>query len=220
MKIIKDENKIYPGIICATALVLLISIGLTGCVASPKNNLTISASPSTAADDLVYFADNTGRINAVQNDGKLAWRYSLADDLAGRQNSEVAEVRIERLFARSGKKLYGLARITTGLSQGKIILFALDAEKLVWFEEIPAPEPNGSPLIIGDDGLYLAGNDGKLYAFSKTTGKILWENQVSSGRLGAPTLGADGIIYVTGLGHHLHAINADGTERWAIGTSQ
>jgi len=202
-----------------TGIVSLVSISLLGCFASQKSTVIISASPSTAADGFVYFADAEGRIHALRSDGQPLWQYSLADDRARSQNGEIGEVRIEWLYARSGGKLYGLARVETGGKTGDMVLFALDGNQLRWFKDSPRPEPNGSPVAIGDRSIYLAANDGKLYAFDRDDGRMLWQYQVSLGGIGSPSLGTDGIIYVTGTGHNLHAIDADGKQRWKVDTN-
>ena len=200
-------------------MISLVSINMLGCFASQKSNLIISASPSTAADGFVYFADARGRIHAVQSDGQTLWEYSLTDDLANQRKEEIGEIRIDRLFAGSDKKLYALARFETGAKTGNMILFALYGNKLQWVNDAPQPEPNGSPAVVGDKALYLAGNDGKLYAFARDDGRALWQYQVSLGRIGAPSLGADGVIYITGAMHNLHAVDPDGKQRWTVETN-
>lgn len=200
-----------------TVFVLLLN--LFGCAPVKKSNLTLSASPSSAADDLIYFADATGTIHALQSGGQTLWQYSLGKDLNERQSGAAAgDIRIDRLFARSGKKLFGQATVETGENAGRTILFALDANRLLWFKDAPAPEPNGSPLAIGNDALYLAGKDGVLYAFAKDDGRLLWQYQVSLGTIGAPTVGADGMIYVTGARRNLHAVGTDGVQKWVAET--
>lgn len=100
-----------------------------------------------------------------------------------------------------------------------MILYALDDGKLMWFKDSPRPEPDGTPMVIGDKALYLAGNDGDLYAFARTDGRILWQYQVSPGRIGPPSLGSDGMIYVSGPRHNLHAVDVDGNQRWTFETT-
>lgn len=222
MKAVKAKNKKSLRLtrrIFIAGTVLLVSLGLFGCFVSQKSNLIISASPSTTADDLVYFADAAGRIHALRSDGQLQWQYSLTDDLAARGKETIGEIRIDRLFARSDKKLYALARIETGDKAGNMILYALNGNQLIWFKDAPQPEQDGTPIAIDDKALYLAGNDGNLYAFARDDGRMLWQYQVSPGRIGAPSLGADGMIYVTGPMHNLHAIGVDGKQRWIIETN-
>lgn len=197
-------------------LFLIVSVGIQGCFSPQKNNLIISASPSSAADDLVYFADSSGKIHALRSDGQTLWEYSLAGDL---RKGEIGDIRIERLFAKSDKKLFGLARVETGGKTGDMILFLLDGNRLKWSQDSPQPEPNGSPIVIGDKTLYLAGNDGKLYAFAIEDGRLLWQYQVSLGRIGSPSLGADGVIYISGANHNLHAVDANGKQLWTAETN-
>ncbi len=124
------------------------------------------------------------------------------------------------LTARSGGKLFGLATQETGRNAGNTILFALDGNHLLWKTDVPYPEQNGAPIAIGPTGVYEAGDDGTLYAFARSDGHALWKYQVSRGTLGAPTVGADGTIYVTGPRHNLHAVVPDGTQRWVAETQR
>ena len=214
--------KLYTKIILKLVLVPLVSlltICIVGCFATQKSNLIISASPSTAADGLVYFSDAAGTIHALQSDGQTLWQYSLTDDRREQQKEAIGEIRIDRLFARSDKKLYALARIETGAKAGNMLLFALADKRLLWFTDAPQPEPDGTPVAIGDNALFLAGKDGKLYAFARDDGRVLWTYQVSMGKIGSPSLGADGLIYITGARHNLHAVDSDGKQRWTVETN-
>lgn len=200
-------------------IVFLVSVNMLGCFSPQKSNIIVSPSPTTAAEGFVYFADSAGTIHALQADGQALWQYSLADDLIDRQLGGIGDIRIDRLFARSDKKLFALARVETGAKTGSMILFKLEGNQLKWFKEAPQPEPNGSPIVIGDKALYLAANDGRLYAIARDDGRTLWQNQISQGRLGSPSLGSDGAIYITGSRHNLHAVDADGKLRWTVETN-
>lgn len=200
-------------------LLLLLCLNFYGCAVGKQNNPILTASPSSSADDWIYFADARGTIHVLQSDGKALWQYSLLDDLAKLQNSEAAgDIRIDRLFARSERKLFGLAKIETGASAGHFILFAMEANRLLWLKDVPPPEPNGSPVAIGSDAAYLAGNDGTLYAFARGDGHLLWQYQVSLGKIGAPSVAADGVVYVTGARQNLHAVGSDGVQKWVVET--
>jgi len=192
---------------------------LAGCISSQKTNLVFSPSPSVAHDGLVYFADAAGSIHAIQSDGQALWQYSLADELRTRELGGFGEIRIDRLFAPANDRLFALARVETGIKTGSLILFKLEGNHLKWFKEAPQPEPNGSPIAIGDKALYFAANDGDLYAIARDDGRTLWQYHVGDGRIGSPILGPEGLIYITGTHHNLHAVDADGNRRWKVDTS-
>ena len=190
----------------------------SGCSSRTRGPL-LSAPPSAAADNDVYVAD-ADRIRALRPDGKEQWTYSLADDLARLDNEASRDIRIDFLVARSGGKLFGLAMQESGRHAGRRILFALDGNRLIWHREVAYPSQGITPLAVGSDAVYEAGEDGVLYAFARMDGKPLWHYRVSGGPLGAPTVGADGTIYITGPRHNLHAVGPDGTPRWVIETQK
>ena len=205
-------------VILPAMLAVLVSLNTTGCISPQQPGVAISPSPSTAADDLVYFADPAGWIHALRSDGAPLWRYSLADGIRAQKPQDLTDLRIDRLIARSDKQLYGLARVESGGQAGSVILFALDGDHLRWFQDVTRPEPNGSPVAVGDSTLYLAGNDGTLYAYARDDGHKVWQYVVGNGRIGAPSLGGDGIVYLTGPRHNLHAIGPDGKQIWTANT--
>jgi outer membrane protein assembly factor BamB len=200
-------------------IVLLAALLLSSACSSRTGGPLLSAPPSAAADNDVYVAD-ADRIRALRPDGKEQWSYSLADDLVRLDNEASRDTRIDFLVARSGGKLFGLAMQESGRRAGRRILFALDGNRLIWHREVPYPSQGITPMAVGNDAVYEASEDGVLYAFSRTDGKPLWQYRVSGGPLGAPTVGADGTIYITGPRHNLHAVAPDGTSRWVIETQK
>ncbi len=193
---------------------------LCGCGGVKNNNpiLTAAAPSSAVADDSVYFADATGTIHALQTNGVEKWRYSLLTDLKKRPNQEVVDVRVDRLFSRAGNRLFGIATEATGAEAGRTFLFALEENKLLWLEATVAPEPISSPIAIGETGVYLAGNDGVLYAFNLSNGEVLWQYRVSTGIIGSPSVGTNETIYVTGPRQNLHAVSSAGKQLWVAET--
>lgn len=202
-----------------STLLLAAVLTMAGCGGSPYAKRTLlSAPPSASADNDIYVADAAGRILALRSDGKREWTFSLPDEIARLDAAASRDIRIDYLAARSGGKLFGLATEETGRSAGSTILFSTDGNHLLWKVLVPFPEQNGAPIAIGSDAVYEAGDDGALYAFARSDGHQLWKYQVSRGTLGAPTVGADGTIYVAGARNNLHAVSPDGTQRWAFET--
>ena len=193
---------------------------LAGCGASRSNRPLLSVPPSAAADNDIYIADAEGRVRALRPDGSEQWIFSLPEEIVRLDSSVTRDIRIDYLTDHSGGKLYGLATQETGRNAGNTIHFAMDGNHLLWKADVPYPEQNGAPMAIGPTGVYEAGDDGTLYAFVRSDGHALWKYQVSQGTLGAPTVGADGTIYVTGPRHNLHAVTPDGTQRWVAETQR
>jgi outer membrane protein assembly factor BamB len=202
------------GLIVLTTIILL----LPGCGRQQSTTPLLTTPPSAAVDNDIYVADDRGRIRAFRPDGSEQWTISLPDEITRRDSTESRDIRIDFLTARSAGKLFGLATQLSGSHTGSTILFALDANHLLWQIEAPYPEQNGAALAIGSDAIYEAAQDGVLYAFSRLDGKQVWKYQVSQGPLGSPTVSADGTIYVTGPNYNLHAITPDGKQRWVRGT--
>jgi outer membrane protein assembly factor BamB len=202
--------------------IILVGIMLitASCAPIHSNRPLLSAAPSAAADNDIYITDSEARIRALRPDGTEQWVFSLPDEIVRRDNEASHDIRIDYLTARSGGKLFGLATQETGQRAGRTILFALDGNHLLWQTSVPYPAQNGVPIAIGSNAVYEASDDGALYAFAWTDGHRLWKYQVSGGTLGAPTVGADGTIYVTGASYNLHAITPDGTPRWKIETQK
>jgi len=186
---------------------------LSGC-ATHSDAPLLSAPPSATADNDIYMADGAARIRAFRPDGTEQWSYSLAEDLARLNQRSSHDFQINYLSARSGGMLFGLATQVTGGHAGETFLFVLEGNRLVWQRSVPYPAQDIRPLIVGRDGVYEAANDGLLYAFARSDGRLLWQYYV--GTMGAPDIGADGTIYVTGPRHNLHALNPDGTQKWVV----
>lgn len=193
---------------------------LSNCSAPRSNHPLLSAPPSAAADNDIYITDASGHVRALRSDGTEQWNLSVPDEIVRLDSSASHDIRIDYLVARSGGKLFGLATQETGRNAGKTILFALEGNHLLWQAGVPYPEQNGAPIAIGPNAVYEAGDDGVLYAFARSDGHQLWKYRVSQGTLGAPTVAADGTVYITGPRHNLHAIAPDGSQRWVVETQR
>jgi outer membrane protein assembly factor BamB len=187
---------------------------LSSCNAPRPSSSLLSAPPRAAADNDVYVTDGAGTIRALRSDGTEEWTLSLPDEIARAQKDGSRDIRIDYLTARSGAELFGLATSETGSKAGQTMLFALHGKQLLWHVVAPYPEQTAAPIAIGETAVYHAGDDGALYAFSRSDGHQLWRYQVSQGPLGGPTVGADGTIYITGPRQNLHAVAPDGSQRW------
>ncbi len=196
----------------------LITLLLVGCGRQRSATPLLTTPPTTAVENEIYVADERGRIRALRPDGSEQWTISLPDEISSRDSTASRDIRIDFLAARSAGKLFGLATQLSGARTGGAILFALNANNLIWQIEAPYPQQNGAALAVGSDAVYEAAQNGVLYAFSRLDGKEIWKYQVSQGPLGSPIVSTDGTIYVTGPNYNLHAIMPDGKQRWVRGT--
>jgi len=194
---------------------------LGGCV-QQRNFGTpmLTAPPSTATDSDIYIAENGARIRAFDPSGKEQWAYSLADDLARLNNRESHDFQIIYLTARTGGKLYGLAKQVTGGHVGETFLFEVDKGRLLWQRLVPRSAESIVPIAVGKDLVYEVGDNGIIYAFAATDGGARWQYRVAEGTLGTPTVNDEGTLYITGPRGNLHAIAPDGSQRWVIETQR
>lgn len=86
----------------------------------------------------------------------------------------------------------------------------------LWMRTLPAPIGGG--LVVGT-ALLGGGSDGRVYAFDKRTGAILWSNQYAETFSGQPAL-AGNFVYFGGDGGTVRALNATtGQLAWEYKTS-
>ncbi len=199
----------------------ILSVALiTGCVQQPAATSRLSVPPATAPDDVLYVVEGAGQIRAIEPNGKTRWTFSVAEAVAKANNRSSHDFQIVYIVARGGDRLFGLATQLTGEHTGQTYLFALAGDHLVWQKETPPPTSIAPPIAASADSLYEATYNGLIYAFARADGRMTWQRRISEGQIGSLTIGSDGTIYAIGPLGHLHAINPDGSERWAIETHE
>jgi outer membrane protein assembly factor BamB len=191
---------------------------ITGCVQQPALTSRLSVPPAPAPDNVLYVVEGGGQIRAIESDGKARWNFSVAEALAKANNRSSHDFQIMYIVAREEGRIFGLAAQVTGGHTGQTYLFALAGDHLVWQKETSPPTAIAPPIAADANALYEATYDGLIYAFAQADGRILWQRNISPAPIGSLTIGSDGTIYAIGPLGHLHAINADGSERWAIET--
>ena len=75
-----------------------------------------------------------------------------------------------------------------------------------------------SPAIGADGTIYVASQDGKLYAINPN-GTQKWAFLTVENTSSSPAIGSDGTIYVGSEDGKLYAINPDGTQKWVFSTN-
>ncbi|MGE5293898.1 MAG: PQQ-binding-like beta-propeller repeat protein, partial [Solirubrobacterales bacterium] len=75
----------------------------------------------------------------------------------------------------------------------------------------------GSTTVGAEGQIYVACEDGKLYALS-SEGTALWTLDVNTPLVSAPSIGSDGSLYVGGKTGRVYAVTSDGQLRWTHAT--
>lgn len=136
------------------------------------------------------------------NTGKQLWKFEEQGKPTGRKSSSTMAVIDERVYAVGSTQLYCLDR-----KDGR----------LVWKVELPAQGAAASPLVVGDKVFMAAG---RVVAYSKTDGKLLWEQKEVRGDTASPqwwepATGAP-ILIING-GSALYGLNPDtGEVKWQV----
>jgi outer membrane protein assembly factor BamB len=191
---------------------------------------SIGTSPTAAPDGMVYAYTRDGVLLAVKN-GKLSWQFetgdksSYAPPIVGPDGTVYAGGSGGKLFGvKDGRKVWeydagGFIQQPFFLSDGTFIVGT--SEKLLAFRNgnlaweyndnsssgrDPAPGPDGSVLVIGQNGVLHAVKDGK----------ELWNIGVDMRN--RPCTGPDGMVYVSSYEHSRSAICAikDGKIAWEV----
>ena len=203
------------------SLILSFAFLLLACNTPDSFQTTLTAPARAISDNDIYVSDRFGTIHALRPDGTEQWAVKLSAEIARIANAPVSrDLIVEFLAADPNGKVFGLAMEESGGSRGQRIMFALDANRLLWQQEVPYPSKGKGSVTISRDSVVLAGNDGVLYSYDKSSGNLIWQYKVSNEHLGEPASGADGTIYVTGVQHELHAVGTDGTPQWVRSFSE
>jgi len=155
--------------------------------------------PVIGSDGIIYIAGLSGNCYALNaTDGSIRWSKKY-----GNYNlrSETFDPGNNVLYASS--------------YNGDIYKIETASGNLIWTYSIGVN--NSYPqLAVGSDGTIYAGcaNIKKLYAID-ANGNLKWEYQ-ANGNIGSPSLGSDGTIYFGSSDGVLHALNPDGTRKWAL----
>ncbi|HIH28320.1 MAG TPA: PQQ-like beta-propeller repeat protein [Thermoplasmata archaeon] len=194
-----------------------------------------TCSPSIAADDTIYFGDNSYIIYALNPDGTEKWRYATG-------------------YIVMGSPAISIEDGTIYIGSGDYYLYALYPNGTLRWRFETGDHIKGSASIATDGTIYIPSFDGYLYAlypngtlrWRVSTGDSLAAAGVAIGKFGTiyvgtemlraynpdgtlkwmidvqgyiegtvPAVSADGTIYVS-ADNCLVAVNPDGTEKWRI----
>lgn len=148
---------------------------------------TISLSPASS-NSYIYLPLTSGEIVSLKApDGQLVWRAEIGGDFSA---SPIADERGVYIASRTGE--------TTNSSQvlrstGAIRVLSRSTGITLWMRTLHFPIQGG--LTSSATRLFGGSADGRVYAFNKATGEILWTVQHTSGFASQPTL-HNGRLYI------------------------
>lgn len=115
----------------------------------------------------------------------------------------------------------GTVFVTLSGKEGVPNIHALTSEGVEKWNKEVGDIVRASP-VISDDGttVYVASYDDNLYALNATDGSTTWSFNIgSNAKYSTSALGLDGSLYGGYQTDNVHAVNADGTEKWVFPTS-
>jgi outer membrane protein assembly factor BamB len=196
---IADDGTIYVG--CGSNGLALTADGNTKW--SIDLGALITETPAVAADGTVYFGRAGGQLHAITPAGVQRWSTTMGD--FGLQSSPA--------IGPSGT-LYAIVWRSDAHSLAAI----RPTGALAWTAQLDSSIEAHAPVVADDETIYVSGID-VLIAFA-ADGTKKWSSAVHTN--GAPAIGPDGTIYVSGngFGANVHALNPDGTEKWKATTTE
>jgi outer membrane protein assembly factor BamB len=166
------------------------------------SNLTPAADKTT-----VFVSLAQGTLVALNApDGKLLWRAEAGGEFSAAPTTDVRSVYAATRYSEPDHgPVHGTLRAlskTTGVT--------------LWMRTLPGPLAGS--LVAGENALFAASIDGRVYAFDKHTGLTLWINQYSEAFASQPLL-AGKLVYLGSDGGNLLALDqATGQLVWQYRT--
>jgi outer membrane protein assembly factor BamB len=187
---------------------------------APLPSGPVVAAPTLSPNGTLYAASQSGKLFALDASGNLTWqsvatqhKFFTPPALGTGDALYVADDYTDLLaFAPSIGPDFTWKQMTyspTG-SRNDVLLGTNTSP----YGSGPG-EWRSSPIVGGDDTIYLA-HQQWLYRLN-LNGDVVWFIQLSSGPLGFPAIGGDGMVYIEGHGPPvLFAIGPEGRQRWAV----
>ncbi|MBU1625794.1 PQQ-binding-like beta-propeller repeat protein [bacterium] len=147
----------------------------------------MDTAPAIGDDGTIYFCLIDGYLYAVNPDGSLKWTF-----ITGEYGNSPTIGSDGTIFFGNSQRLCAINPDST----------------LKW-----SFEPGGFNPSIASDGTIYFSESKNLYAV-KPDGTLKWIFRTGEYIRSSPTIGSDGLIYVSSLDKYLYAINPDSTLRW------
>ena len=171
---------------------------------------TISLSPASS-NSYIYLPLSFGEIVSLKAaDGQLIWRADIGGDFSA---SPIADERGVYIASRTGEETNSKQILR---STGAIRVLSRSTGITLWMRTLHFPIQGG--LTSSTTRLFGGSADGRIYAFNKATGEILWTVQHTSGFSSQPSL-HKGRLYIGSEDGTLLALDeSSGTILWRYRT--
>jgi len=173
----------------------------------------IQSSPAIA-NGCIYFGSNDGYLYAVdEKTGQLVWKFHAGDQVTGDPavSGDLVYIAGSTLLVTPGVDVIG----------SREQIYAVDGATGAQRWAFPATSSVHNP-VVANGIVYCVGFDSNaVYALEAMSGQQIW-TYTPSDRVtydAVPVI-ANGILYITGMGHTLHAVDLQTRqERWTITTA-
>lgn len=156
------------------------------------------AGPMTLAQDFIFIGYPGGKLIALQHDkGALVFEENVSTPKGDNE--------LERLTDVSSKPVIYDPQVCVGAYQGRVGCFSLRGGSAMWFKDLSS----SAGVAIDDNAVYVAADDGYLYALDKDLGTEKWKSEVLAGdRLFRPVVSNNYIVVGDSFGF-LHFFNRE-----------
>jgi len=165
----------------------------------------INSSPAIGSDGTIYFGSTDWNVYALDPDGELQWTYLTGG------------------YIDSGPTIGSQGTVYVPALNG--VLYALTPDgTLAWQYDTQASLEWASAALAADGAIYLPCSDptpdngysqARLLALNPN-GSLRWQVSLPNNPRTAPTVGADGVIYLPLHDGRLYAYNPDRTLKWQV----
>jgi outer membrane protein assembly factor BamB len=129
---------------------------------------------------IVVMADRSGKVIALDRDGKVLWQHSSGSAVVGP-------------IAASGKTVF----VPTGDGrQGFLVALSLSNGTVQWKHGLHSSL--AGPVLATNDLVFATAADGRVYAFGAKSGKKLWSDKPSAAAEGGLAIGSQTLLVRVG----------------------
>lgn len=154
----------------------------------------VFAPPVVHPRRMVIFGGADGVLRAVGDNGRDAFQVQLQGEILG------------------GGTVLEVGTIIVGTTAGQVV--ALDREGARLWEVTGLGSIHTTPSEGLDGNIYVASDNGRLYALDPESGEIQWERQTGGPLRASPVVDSAGRIYFGSQDRFIYCLDPDGSIRW------